>query len=80
LLDSLGGAIAPARNRATELMGTDDDPRVLAVLLGLALLLYLASWLLTGPPPGWQGAAETAGPDAASIGGWAHLAQSWGLA
>ena len=28
----------------------DDDPRVLGLLLGMAALLYLATWLLAGPP------------------------------
>ena len=28
----------------------DDDPRVLGLLLGLAALLYLTTWLLAGPP------------------------------
>jgi hypothetical protein len=60
-------------------MGIDDDPRVLAVLLALALLLYRAAWLLTGPPPGWQGASEAGELEAASIGGWARLEQGGGL-
>ena len=60
-------------------MGIDDDPRVLGVLLGLAVLLYLASWLLTGPPPGWQEASEAASPEAAPTGGWARLGQDQGL-
>jgi len=51
-------------------MGSDNDPRVLGVLLGIVALLYLASWLIAGPPPGWQGASE-AGP-----GGLAHLEES----
>ena len=37
----------------------DDDPRVLDLLLGLAALLYLATWLLAGPP-GRQGAPDAA--------------------
>jgi hypothetical protein len=37
----------------------DDDPRVLGLLLGAAALLYLATWLLAGPP-GRQGTPETA--------------------
>lgn len=36
----------------------DDNSRVLGLLLGLAALLYLATWLLAGPP----GRQET--PDA----------------
>ena len=28
----------------------DDDPGVLGLLLGMAALLYLATWLLAGPP------------------------------
>ena len=28
----------------------DDDPRLLGLLLGLAALLYLTTWLLVGPP------------------------------
>ena len=35
----------------------DDDPRVLGLLLGMAALLYLATWLLAGPP-GRSGAPE----------------------
>jgi hypothetical protein len=49
-------------------MGIDDEPRVLGVLLGIAGLLYLASWILAGPPPGRPGAAppeEAASPRAA---------------
>ena len=78
-LDSLGSAIAPPRNRATELMQIDDDPRVLAVLLALALLLYLAAWLLIGPPPDWQQASEAVPPEATSIGEWARLEQDGAL-
>jgi len=37
----------------------DDDSRVLGLLLGLAALLYLATWLLAGPP-GRQGTPEAA--------------------
>ena len=37
----------------------DDDPRVLGVLLGLAALLYLATWLVAGPP-GRPGPPEAA--------------------
>jgi len=37
----------------------DDDPRVLGLLLGLAALLYLATWLVAGPP-GRQGTPEAA--------------------
>jgi hypothetical protein len=60
-------------------MGIDDDPRVLGVLLGIAMVLYLASWLLAGPPPSWQGAApEAALPEAASTSGWARLEQGRG--
>jgi hypothetical protein len=33
-------------------MGIDDDPRVLGVLLGIVAMLYLASWIVAGPPPG----------------------------
>jgi hypothetical protein len=77
-LDSLGGATAPPPNRATELMQI-DDPRVLAMLLGLALLLYLAAWLLIGPPPDWQQASEAVPPEATSIGGWARLEQGGAL-
>ena len=39
----------------------DDDPRVLGLLLGAAALLYLATWLIAGPP-GRQGT-----PDAATV-------------
>jgi hypothetical protein len=46
-------------------MGRDDDPWVLGVLLGAAALLYLVSWLVTGPPPGWQGASESTPLEAA---------------
>jgi hypothetical protein len=49
-------------------MGSDDDPRVLGVLLGAAVLLYLVSWLAAGPPPGWQGASEST-PLEAGLGG-----------
>ena len=28
----------------------DDDPRVLGLLLGMAALLYLTTWLVAGPP------------------------------
>jgi len=37
----------------------DDDPRVLGLLLGVAALLYLATWLLAGPP-GRQGTPDAA--------------------
>ncbi len=37
----------------------DDDPRVLGLLLGMAALLYLATWLLAGPP-GRPGTPEAA--------------------
>lgn len=33
-------------------MGDGDEARVLGVLLGLAALLYLVSWLVAGPPAG----------------------------
>jgi hypothetical protein len=59
-------------------MGIDDDPRVLGVLLGIAVLLYLATWLLIGPPPSWQGASEAAPPEAASTSGWARVEQGRG--
>jgi hypothetical protein len=52
---------------------------VLAVLLALALLLYLAAWLLIGPPPDWQQASEAVPPEATSIGGWARLEQDGAL-
>jgi hypothetical protein len=56
-------------------MQIDDDPRLLAVLLGLALLLYLAAWLLIGPPPDWQQASKAVLPQATSKGEWAGLEQ-----
>ena len=59
-------------------MQIDDDPRVLAVLLGLALLLYLAAWLLIGPPLDWQQASEAVPPEA-TIGEWARLEQDGAL-
>jgi len=37
----------------------DDDSRVLGLLLGLAALLYLATWLVAGPP-GRQGTPDAA--------------------
>ena len=38
----------------------DDDPGVLGLLLGMAALLYLATWLLAGPP------GQQATPDVAT--------------
>ncbi len=29
---------------------TDDEPRILPVLVALAAILYAAAWLLAGPP------------------------------
>ena len=37
----------------------DDDPRVLGLLLGVAALLYLATWLIAGPL-GRQGTPDAA--------------------
>ena len=37
----------------------DDGSRVLGLLLGLAALLYLTTWLLAGPP-GRQGTPDAA--------------------
>ena len=48
-------------------MGIDDDPRVLGVLLGIAVLLYLASWILAGPPPGLPPGEPGAGQPGAGL-------------
>jgi hypothetical protein len=47
---------------------TDDEPRVLPVLLALATMLYVAVWLLAGPPTDEQSiqALSGAGDPAAS--------------
>ena len=44
----------------------DDDPRVLGLLLGMATLLYLATWLAAGPP-GRPGAPDATTAVAARV-------------